>query len=77
MPKTIMAPAPALQRSGVQAPTLHHAGHTDTCGTFYPEDDSPPVVSIGSRAAEERIERLAARHGLDARALNLWARRGL
>lgn len=58
------------------APILRHAGCTDHCGTFTPEDDSPPVLLIGSRASDERLERLAAKHGFDSRTLVYFARNG-
>lgn len=55
-------------------PVLRHAGDAETCGTFTPEDDSPPVLMIGSRASDERIAKLAARHGIDPRVLVMFAR---
>nr|WP_145546407.1 hypothetical protein [Variovorax boronicumulans] len=58
-------------------PVLQHAGHSDHCGTFMPEDDAPPVLVIGSRAAAEKIEGLAKRHGLSAGMLLAFARAGL
>lgn len=56
-------------------PILRHAGFTEQCGTFTPEDDGPPELWIGSRASDERIARLAARHGFDTRALIYFARK--
>ena len=58
-------------------PVLRHAGSTDYCGTFIPEDDSPPVLIIGARVNAERIEALARRHGLDVAMLLAFARAGL
>jgi hypothetical protein len=62
--------------AAMPAPYLRHAGCTDQCGTFTPEDDSPPELWIGSRASDERIERLAVKHGFDPRTLIYFARNG-
>lgn len=56
-------------------PVLRHDGPTETCGTFTPEDDSPLVLLIGSRASALRICDLAKRHSLDPRALLAFAQR--
>jgi hypothetical protein len=75
MPSAIIAGLPASPISSASpVPVLHHDGATNTCGTFTPEDASPAVLVIGSGASAERISRLAQRHGLDPRALMLFAR---
>lgn len=57
-------------------PVLAHAGCTDQCGTFIPEEDGPPVLIVGSNARIEKIIALARRHGLDASVLHAFARSG-
>jgi len=57
-------------------PTLFHAGRTDQCGTFYPEDDSPSVIVVGSMAEPSRIHALARRHGMESSLLLQFARQG-
>lgn len=59
----------------VPARVLQHAGDTDVCGTFTPEDDSPTCLVVGARASAERLRRLAARHHLEPESLLLFARR--
>lgn len=55
-------------------PVLQHDGESDRCGTFTPEDDTPPVLLIGRKASPEAIHRAATRYGLDALALLHFAR---
>lgn len=57
-------------------PVLRHAGDTTTCSTFTPEDDSQPVVFVGSRASAEQIGSLCHRHGLDCELVQAFARKG-
>lgn len=45
---------------------LQHAGDTDACGTFTPEDEGPTRIVVGSRAPRMAVCRLASRHGLQA-----------
>lgn len=59
----------------VPARILQHAGDTDVCGTFMPEDDSPTCIVVGARASAERLRRLAAKHHLEPESLLLFARR--
>lgn len=54
---------------------LQHAGDTDVCGTFTPEDDSPTCIVVGACASAERLRRLAARHHLEPESLLIFARR--
>lgn len=41
------------------------AGPYATCGTFTPEDDSPPTIMIGWFASDEACRREAARNGIE------------
>lgn len=59
----------------VPARVLQHAGDTDVCGTFTPEDDSPTYIVVGARASAARLRRLAAKHSLEPEALLMFARR--
>lgn len=59
----------------IPARVLQHAGDTDVCGTFSPEDDSPTRIVVGARASTERLRRLAAKHRLEPESLLLFARR--
>lgn len=59
----------------IPARILQHAGDTDVCGTFTPEDESPTCIVVGARASAERLRRLAARHRLEPESLLLFARR--
>ncbi|KQP20569.1 hypothetical protein [Pseudorhodoferax sp. Leaf267] len=58
-------------------PLLQHAGCTDQCGTFLPEDDGPPVLVVGSLASPERMAALARRHGLEVDTLLASATTGI
>lgn len=58
----------------VPARILQHAGHTDVCGTFTPEDDGPICIEVGARASAERLRR-PARHHLEPESLLIFARR--
>lgn len=58
-------------------PLLCHAGSTDCCGTFIPEDDSPPVLIIGARASADKVQAQASRHSLDVAMLLAFSRSGL
>ena len=53
---------------------LQHAGDTDACGTFTPENGGPTAIVIGARASMEALRRLAARHQLEPDALVLFAK---
>lgn len=56
-------------------PTLHHDGVSERCGTWTGEEwDAVPVLVIGRNAPDDKIQRLAARHGMDALALRNFAR---
>lgn len=56
-------------------PTLHHDGITERCGTWTDEElEAVPVLVIGRNAPDDKIQRLAARHGMDALALRNFAR---
>jgi hypothetical protein len=57
-------------------PLLQHAGCSDQCGTFTPEDDGPPVVIVGALASDESIRSVARRHGLDFLVVQAFARKG-
>lgn len=52
---------------------LQHAGNCTACGTFTPEDGSPPTIVIGSCAPIDSLRRLAARHRLEPEALIAFA----
>lgn len=54
---------------------LQHAGDTDACGTFTPEDGGPVAIVVGARASLEKLRSLAARHRLETDALVIFARR--
>jgi hypothetical protein len=62
-------------RSGAPMPErmLQHAGNTDACGTFTPEDGGPTALVVGTRASKDDLRRLAARHGLELDALLRFA----
>jgi hypothetical protein len=53
---------------------LQHAGDSDACGTFTPEDGGPTAIVIGARAPAEALMRLATRHNLEPAALALFAK---
>ena len=56
-------------------PVLRHDGNTDLCGTWTgEEEDAAPVLIIGRQAPDAKIQRLAAKHGMDALALKNFAR---
>lgn len=57
-------------------PVLQHAGHSDQCGTFTPENDGPPVVMVGALASEEALSSVSRRHGLDFQLVRAFAREG-
>ena len=57
-------------------PLLQHAGRSDQCGTFTPEEDGPPVVIVGTLASDESISNVARRHGLDFHLVQAFARKG-
>lgn len=54
---------------------LQHAGATDVCGTFTPEDDGPVCIVVGALACAETLRRLAAKHHLEPEFLLLFSRR--
>ena len=51
------------------APVLQHAGCSDQCGTFPPEDDAPPVLVVGAMASHDRVVPLLLRLAEQRRAL--------
>lgn len=62
-------------RGELPARILQHAGDSDACGTYTPEDGSPMAIVVGARAPVDKLRNLAARHGLEVDALVLFARR--
>ncbi|NPC57858.1 hypothetical protein [Caenimonas soli] len=61
-------------RPCIPARMLQHAGDSEACGTFTPEDGGPTAIVIGARAPMYSLRRLAARHNLEVDALALFAR---
>ena len=59
-----------------QTAILRHAGQSETCGTFTPEDQGAPVMLVGSLAGIDRLTKLAQRHGIEPRTLIDYARKG-
>jgi hypothetical protein len=53
---------------------LQHAGDTPTCGTFEPATTGPTTIVIGARASRRALVNLAKKHGLEASALEAFAR---
>lgn len=64
-----------LRRAGAMPERmLQHAGDTDACGTFTPANGGPTAIVVGARAPRQALASLAKRHGLEASALELFAR---
>jgi hypothetical protein len=57
-------------------PIMRHDGESELCGTYVPEDDSPPIIMVGAKASEQRIANLAQRHRIDVRMLLTVVRKG-
>lgn len=66
---------PACSPVAPVVPALQHDGVTDRCGTWTgEEEDAVPLLIIGRNAPDDKIQRLASRHGMDALALRNFAR---
>jgi len=74
MAESNRTPSARPQSAPLPQRMLHHAGDSDACGTFTPEDDGPTCIVIGTRAPMNKLLSLAAKHHLEVAALARFAR---